>query len=302
MTASWPQPMLNLWAPAYGYLARLGRRDGARLIFTGRGGDEWLTVTPYVLADYAARGNVVGLWRTLAAWRRAHHAGVGDLTRLMWTTAGRPLASATLDAVAHRSWSARRRQRLLAERPPWVAPDPVIRSAMDDRVDRWMETARPPQGFYVREMRTALFHPGITHDMEETHEFGRLNGQRVLHPFWDVDLVNALYRIPPHLLMKDGRSKWLLRRRLAARLPGLGLERRAKVSARGVFRGLMASEAPAAWAHLGGVKALADAGIVSPAGADLAYESAARLRRLGSGRFWALLNFETWARASTLGV
>ena len=147
-------------------------------------------------------------------------------------------------------------------------------------------------------MRTALFHPGITHDMEETHEFGRRNGQRVLHPFWDVDLVNALYRVPPHLLMKDGRSKWLLRRRLAARLPALGLERRVKVSARSVFRGLMAREAPGAWARLGGVKALADVGIASTAGAESAYESAARLHRLGSGRLWTLLNFETWVRAS----
>ena len=298
LTASWPQPMLNLWAPAYMHLARLGRRDGARVICTGRGGDEWLTVTPYVLADYAARANVVGAWRMLGAWRRAHDAGITDLTRLLWTTAGRPLASATLDRVAPKSWSARRRQRLLAERPAWVAPDPAIRSAMDDRVDRWMETARPPQGFYVREMRTALFHPGITHDMEETHEFGRRNGQRVLHPFWDVDLVNALYRVPPHLLMKDGRSKWLLRRRLAARLPALGLERRVKVSARSVFRGLMAREAPAAWARLGGVQALADVGIASTAGAESAYEAAARLHRLGSGRLWTLLNFETWVRAS----
>jgi asparagine synthase (glutamine-hydrolysing) len=283
------------------HLARLARGDGARLILTGRGGDEWLTVTPYVLADYAARGNVAGLWRMLAAWQRAHHAGLRGLSRLVWTTAGRPLASATLDAVAHRSWSARRRRRLLAERPAWLAPDPAIRAAMEARVDRWMEAARPPQGFYVREMRTALFHPGITHDMEETQEFGRRNGQRVLHPFWDVDLVNALYRVPPDLLMKDGRSKWLLRRRLAARFPGLGLERRVKVSARSVFRGLMDREAPAAWQHMGSVRALEALGVVSAGGVESAYQTASRLHRLGSGRFWTLLNFESWVRASTDG-
>ena len=105
-------------------------------------------------------------------------------------------------------------------------------------------------------MRTALFHPGITHDMEETQEFGRRNGQRMQHPFWDVDLVNALYRVPPDLLMRDGRSKWLLRRRLEARLPGLGLERRTKVSAGGVFTGMMAREARSAWDGLGGLQAV----------------------------------------------
>ena len=163
----------------------------------------------------------------------------------------------------------RRRRRLLRERPAWVAPDPAIRAAMDARIERWIDPARPPQGFYVREMRTALFHPGITHDMEETQEFGRRNGQRMLHPFWDVDLVNALYRVPPDLLMRDGRSKWLLRRRLEARLPGLGLERRTKVSAGGVFTGMMAREARPAWDRLGGLQTLSEAGIVSEPGCGI---------------------------------
>jgi asparagine synthase (glutamine-hydrolysing) len=297
MTASWPQPMLNLWAPAYRHLARLAAADGADVILTGRGGDEWLTVTPYVMADYARHGNVPGIWRMLRAWRRAHGGGVRDSWRLFWTTAGRPLASAALQTVVPERWHARRRRTLLSERPAWVAADPAIRAQMDERVDRWMEPARPPHGFYVREMRTALFHPGITHDMEETWEFGRQGRQRVMHPFWDVDLVNALYRVPPDLLMKDGRAKWLLRRRLAARFPGLGLERRVKVSARSVFENLMCQEAPAAWRRLGGVRALAEAGVVSATGVESAYQRLADSRQLGTGRLWALLNYETWARS-----
>jgi asparagine synthase (glutamine-hydrolysing) len=145
-------------------------------------------------------------------------------------------------------------------------------------------------------MRTALFHPGITHDMEETQEFGRRNGQRMLHPFWDVDLVNALYRVPPDLLMRDGRSKWLLRRRLEARLPGLGLEGRTKVSAGGVFTGMMAREARAAWDGLGGLQTLTEAGILSGLRAESASPSLAELVRSGAGRLWAMLTLEAWAR------
>ena len=104
--------------------------------------------------------------------------------------------------------------RLLGERPSWVAPDPDVRAAMERRIDRWIAPARPRQGFYVREARLALTHPAVTHDMEETQEFGRRLGRRVLHPFWDVDLVNLLYRTPPRLLIQDGQSKWLLRRRV----------------------------------------------------------------------------------------
>jgi asparagine synthase (glutamine-hydrolysing) len=297
LSAGWPQPMWNIWSPAYMHLARVAGLEGARLVLTGRGGDEWLTVTPYLMADLAARGDVPGIWRMLRTWRRSHPSGgFRDSARLLWRTAGRPLSSAALDAIAPRPWHARRRRRLLRERPAWVAPDPAIRAAMDARIERWIDPARPPQGFYVREMRTALFHPGITHDMEETQEFGRRNGQRVLHPFWDVDLVNALYRVPPHLLMRDGRSKWLLRRRLEARLPGLGLERRTKVSAGGVFTGMMAREARPAWERLGGLKTLGNAGVLSSTGVQSASHSLAELERLGAGRLWALLTLETWAR------
>jgi hypothetical protein len=233
----------------------------------------------------------------LWAWQRAHHGGLREAGRVLWRAAGRPLGSAALDAVAPRTWHARRRQRLLAERPSWVAPDPAIRAAMEARIERWIDPARPPQGFYVREMRTALLHPAVSHDMEETHEFGRRSGQRVAHPFWDVDLVNALYRVPPGLLMKDGRSKWLLRRRLGARLPGLGLERRAKVSARSVFQELMAREVPAVWDRLGGMTALAEAGVVSSSSVGSAFHASLGRRRAGSGRFWTLLSFESWVRA-----
>jgi asparagine synthase (glutamine-hydrolysing) len=297
LSASWPQPMWNIWSPAYMHLARVAGGEGARVILTGRGGDEWLTVTPYLMADLAARGDVAGLWRMLQTWRRSHVAiGLKGSARLLWNTAGRPLASAALDTVAHGPWHARRRRRLLRERPAWVAPDPAIRAAMEARIDRWIDPARPAQGFYVREMRTALFHPGITHDMEETQEFGRRNGQRMQHPFWDVDLVNALYRVPPDLLMRDGRSKWLLRRRLEARLPGLGLERRIKVSAGGVFTGMMAREARSAWDRLGGLQTLSGAGIVSRPGVESASQSLAALSRLGEGRLWAMLTLEAWAR------
>jgi asparagine synthase (glutamine-hydrolysing) len=297
LSAGWPQPMWNIWSPAYMHLARVAGGEGSRVVLTGRGGDEWLTVTPYLMADLAARGDVGGIWRMLQTWRRSHVSlGLKGSARLLWNTAGRPLASAALDRVAHRPWHARRRRRLLRERPAWVAPDPGIRAAMEARIERWIDPARPPQGFYVREMRTALFHPGITHDMEETQEFGRRNGQRMLHPFWDVDLVNALYRVPPDLLMRDGRSKWLLRRRLEARLPGLGLVRRTKVSAGGVFTGMMTREARPAWDRLGGLQTLSEAGIVSRSGVESASQSLADVGRLGAGRLWAMLTLEAWAR------
>jgi asparagine synthase (glutamine-hydrolysing) len=287
LSESWPQPLWNPWAPAYMTLGRDAQAHGCSVILTGRGGDEWLTVTPYVLADYLKRGNVLDAFRYLQMRSRSNGMSVKGAAGLAWTTGCRPLAGAFFDLVAPARWHANRRRRFATLRPSWVAPDPAVWKAVEARFDRSMDAARPPEGFYVREMRTALQHPAVTHDMEETQEFGRRFGLRVLHPFWDVDLIEMLYRVPPSRLMADGRSKALLRHRIAERLPGLGLERRGKVSAAHVFAGVMRQESPDVFARLGGIRTLAEIG-------------AARMDGLESGghpgRLWTLLTIEQWVR------
>jgi asparagine synthase (glutamine-hydrolysing) len=297
VSATWPQPMWNIWSPAYMALARLAASHDRRVILTGRGGDEWLTISPYVLADQLKRGDLAGMWRFLRMRRRSNDlVGLKPAVRLVWLAADRPLASAAFDAMAPKLWHQRRRRRLLAERPEWVAPDPAIRRAMDDRLDRWIDPARPAGGFYQREGRTSVRHPAVTHDMEETQEFGRRHGARVMHPFWDVDLIEMLHRVPPALLMADGRSKSLLRRGLSERLPGLGLERRGKISAGHVFRGVMEREAPEALRTLGGVRTLAAMGAVRTADKRFEQPQMGRGAARSAGRLWTLINLETWAR------
>ena len=298
LSAESPQPVWNMWAPAYEPMAAAAARDGRRVVLTGRGGDEWLTISPYLLADQLKRGDVAGAARLIRMRRRSNAlSGAGATGRLIWRTAGRPLASAALDAMAPALWHQRRRRRLLRERPDWVAPDPAVRKAMDERIDRWIDPARPAGGFYRRETRTALRHPAITHDMEETQEFGRRHALRVLHPFWDVDLIELLHRVPPDLLMRDGRSKWLLRRKVARRLPGLGLEHRGKASAAGVFQGLLERETPAQWTRLGGAPALERIGVVRTADIDSGDPSRSLIGRAGgAGRLYTLLNLEAWVQ------
>ncbi len=296
LSATWPQPMWNVWTPAYLPLAAHAAADGRKVVLTGRGGDEWFTVSPYLLADQLKRGDIAGAWRLVQSRRRSNNLrGARAIARLVWLTAGRPLGSAAMDAIAPRTWHRRRRRRLLGERPDWVAPDPAIRAAMDERIDRWIDPARPAGGFYRRETRLALRHPAITHDMEETQEFGRRQGLRMLHPFWDVDLIELAYRIPPETLLRDGQSKWPLRRMVTSRLPGLGLERRGKVSAERVFGGLLGQQAPPILQQLQGPRALARIGVV---GASV-IEASRRLSPSdwgGPGRLWTLLNLETWVR------
>jgi asparagine synthetase B (glutamine-hydrolysing) len=301
VSRSWPQPMWNIWSPAYMALAREAHARDRKVILTGRGGDEWLTISPYLLADQLRHGDFRGMHRLLQMRRRSNNlAGIGAAARLVWTTACRPLAGAAFDAMAPRLWHERRRRRLLTERPDWIAPDPAVRRAMEDRLDRWIDPARPAGGFYHREGRTALRHPAVTHDMEETQEFGRRHGARVLHPFWDVDLIEMLHRVPPPLLMSDGRSKSLLRRRLGDRFPGLGLERRGKMSAGHIFRGVMRQEGPEALRQIGGLKTLSAIGAVRAADIQYSAPQIDLAAAVGNaGRLWTLLNLESWARHRT---
>lgn len=293
--AHWPQPMRNIWAPGYMTLARHAAARGRRVILTGRGGDEWLTISPYLLADQLRRGDFLGALRLLRMHQKSNNVGFRYSAHLVWLAGCRPLASAAFDAIAPSVWHRRRRRRLLTELPDWVAPDPAIRRAIVERIDRWIEPARPAGGFYDRAGRTAVEHPAVAQDMEETQEFGRRHGLRQLHPYWDVDLLEMLRRVPPALLMADGRSKSVVRPALARRLPGLGLDRRAKVSALSVFSGMMDREAPRAWERLGGLRTLARIGVVSSKELQSGRWEPDLMRRVGGGgRLWMLLAYENW--------
>jgi asparagine synthetase B (glutamine-hydrolysing) len=298
MGADWPFPMWNVWSPAYEALARAARDRGCDVVLTGRGGDEWLTVSPYYAADLVRRGNVVGLAHLLWSRNRSRrHTGWRYSWHLLKDRVGRPLASAAADAVAPRWWHERRRRRLRARVAPWVAPEASVRAAMDARLDQFIGPARLHGGFYVREMLATLSHPCVTGDLEETQEFGRRVGVRQAHPYWDVDLVELLFRMPPRMLDGGGRSKAPLRRMLASRFPGVGLERQKKAHALGFFDSMMRREAPAIWRELGGLRALHRLGVVDAPAAErhLSWLLEGPSVR-DPGRVIEVLTLETWAR------
>ena len=72
LTREFAAPMLNPWLPAYLGLARRARLDGVRTILTGNGGDEWLTVTPFLAADLIRRGALMELARFYNVLRRSY--------------------------------------------------------------------------------------------------------------------------------------------------------------------------------------------------------------------------------------
>jgi hypothetical protein len=58
----------------------------------------------------------------------------------------------------------------------------------------------------MREQRNGLDHPVFSWISEEQYEWGKQIGVRLLHPFFDADVVEILYRTPPRVLNDGGRT------------------------------------------------------------------------------------------------
>ena len=223
--------------------------DTAATIPTRTGGDEWLNVTPCLAADLIRQGRFRQLAKFTRVFQRSFRLGSAEVLKsTLWTFGLRRLIGGAADAIAPTFWRRQRHQREIRKTLQWVAPDPAIRRAMDERCERLLPEARPgPGGFYDREMRTALTYPSVAMEDEEHFQFGRRVGVSMLHPYLDPDLVQPLYGMSPDALVSGGRTKGLVRDTVARQFPELGFERARKVDATGFFRGVLQREGPAAW-------------------------------------------------------
>jgi asparagine synthase (glutamine-hydrolysing) len=294
-----PAPVINTWNPAYLGLAGRARRRGVNVILTGLGGDEWLTVSPYLCADLIRSGDLAGLARLLRMWKRSYRLSNWQLvTQTAFTFGVRPVAGRALHRIASRPWRANRIARLRkAAHREWLSDDPSVRAEIDRRTEDVLTPAAPSRGFYFRELRRSLDHPLVSMELEETFELGQRAGVRLQHPYWDAELVALLYRTPPDLLVRDGRSKGLVRESVSKRFAALGLERQKKVAATSFYQSVVRNEVPQLWRASGGLRALAALGIVDAGKAQAMTE-----RALASGDIqglteaWDLVRLEAWVR------
>ena len=300
MAASWPAPMMNLWNPAYSALASRGAQRGCRVILTGSGGDEWLAVSPYLSADLIRAGRIADVIRFIGTTKRSYKVTSAQAAQsVLWTFGAKPITGMLVNRVAPGYWQARRNGRIVTATPGWVAPDPELRKVIDERASAVLAASEPFRGsFYEQQMRTALEHPLNTMEAEEYFEQGRRLGVDIVHPYWDSDLVDLLYRTPPHLLSQGGRAKGLVRATIAGRFPDLGFERQKKVHATNFYWRTMQAEGPAAWKTLGNqASTLARLGVLD---AKLHMATMAELfagqRPQESYRIWNTLHLEGWAR------
>ncbi len=308
LSSSLSAPLMNTWLPAYYELAREGKRRGCKGILTGGGGDEWLTVSPFLGADLLRDFDFAGFYRLWQSMRRSFRRSSFALLRsLLWTFGAQPLihppAQRFVKKVA--PWALTLRHRLSPRpaawiAPKWLAPDAALRRQFDQR--REEEHANRKQtsdSYYIREIRPALDHAVISWELEEMFEVYQRAGVRMLQPFWDPDLVDMLYRTPPFLLIQDGLNKGLVRGSLARRFPQLGFDRQRKIEATTFYASLIYRNASEIWQQTGGVPTLANLEIIDEGRLRPKIERLLASRKEGSKahRIWSVLNLESWARA-----
>ena len=300
-----PVPLLGLWPPAYRQLALEGKERGCKVILTGSGGDEMLLASTYRAADLLRRLDLAGIWRLYRGIQRSYPwPTIHTMKATFWSAAARPLlqvgARKAMRAISPSRLSARWRRKIAEGTPPWIRPDPDLWPVLLARAERRTATWPPlSTGFYYHECRSALDHVTVSMELERVFEDGRRAGIPIHEPYWDADLQEFLYRVPPDLLEQGGRTKGLVRGMLARRFPDAGFERQKKVIGNEFAFDTFVTEVPKVLAEMGGARALAELGIVDQAELDRAV---ARMQsdpseRRGSYRLWHVVGLEAWMRA-----
>jgi len=297
LSPRYPSPLINMWEPLYCHLTDVARSQGLRLILTGTGGDEWLGVTPLLAADLIRAGDFVGLWRLYRTQLRSYPVSPLPFARnIIWRFG---LQEVLRDAAYQHfpGWMARRRERRRrpVEPPDWIAPDPELRRPLLERLQP-LPPQPPVDSVYVRELRPALEHSLVAIELEEFHYRGRGRGVSFFHPYWSRPVVEFLLRTPPPMLNEGGRSKGMVRRLLAERLPKLDFHQQKKFTVIQFYQQLVEQQQPMLWAQWASNCALARTGVVDKSRFEAALQAAAteRVGRAGHAATW--LSTEAWLR------
>ncbi|MFB3855260.1 MAG: asparagine synthase-related protein [Vicinamibacterales bacterium] len=297
LAASRPLPLLSPWCSSYFNLAGLARQHGVDVILTGTGGDEWLTVSPYYAADLMLRADIGGILRMASANHRSFNVSWARVLRGLGRFGVRPIASMALGRVAPVAWRRSRLARLMRKTPSWVAPDPALRRELAERAELALTDPGPPEGFYAAELRASLDHPLVAWEVEESFETGRSAGVLYRHPYLDADLIDFLFRVPPQILNRGGRSKGLVREAVSRRFPALGFERQKKATGTSFYRSLLQREGPVEWKRLAGPRKMGEIGLVDLDSATATAEKIFQGFLPELHRIWDILALETWLRA-----
>jgi asparagine synthetase B (glutamine-hydrolysing) len=302
LASTMPAPPQNFFLPGFIALGRQGTALGCGAILTGTGGDEWLGVTPALAADLIARRDWRGLLNLYRTVYRSNPVRRWQAARaVVWRFGIKALLGtrlATARSATTRRLAARVSHRHRRGVPDWIAPGAAGADELDRRFSAVAERRPASVGaHYATETTNGFDHPVATTEAEEHAEEGRRIGVPLRHPFLDPELVRLLCGARVDDLNDGRRSKAPLRALVAEEFPGLGFESQRKPIAAGYVSSLVSESGPRAYARMGGPRALAELGVVDPAGTDrLVDVVVGGSDRVAPYRLWEVLCLEAWAR------
>jgi asparagine synthase (glutamine-hydrolysing) len=206
------------------------RRRGIRAVLDGVDGDIVASHEPDVLDDLLRAGRVFEASREargFAAFYRGTYPPWASATRLMAASAARAWTPGIVRAAARPLRQGRGVAQVLAG--SIISLDLAERTRVDERLRmlwslRDRATARTPRERQARE----LTHPQVAVALERYHRVASAFGIEARHPLFDRRLVELILSFPRDIKVRDGWSKWILRRAGEGFLPTSVLWRRGR--------------------------------------------------------------------------
>jgi asparagine synthetase B (glutamine-hydrolysing) len=300
-----PAPTDVWWVGTYTEFYRRTAARDLRVLVTGSGGDNWLSVDGSHAADLLGRFKLLEFYRFVKSDVTTGGSSLaGALARKLWTNGLRFHLDSAWARLAPAAKGAYHRRKWVERLPAWLAPDRRLRDELVARlVARRTPSLAPdgrrPKSFYLHWMR-ATPNPHLHHEYETAFHVESGCGVRLLTPYHDSRLVRFFNRIPPRVLVHGDRYKGLLRPLVARDLPGLGLESQRKEYSRVVgeqrlqeIRGSLLRTWPGF-----GLDALASSGVVDPVELKKATGSTLVRGFDDAARLFMLMSSERWIEAN----
>jgi hypothetical protein len=208
--------------------------ENIRVLLTGAGGDNWLSVADTHVADLLRSLRLVQLAEFFKAAMGTGGMPVRtSLRRLLWANGVRPHLHSLWALLAPASKHRYHYRQADTHLPEWLCPDKHLRAELlscllGRQTPPLSRSGALPRSQYRHSLRAAP-NPYMHYENETAHHIESACGLRLLSPYHDRQLVSFLNRISPRLLIHEGRYKGLLRPVVAKRLPALGLERQRKL-------------------------------------------------------------------------